>query len=399
MKRSKKHPIDAVFLVVLLLGACTKVNPQPEPANECIAPEFQLAVPLGATQAPGPRPTEIPPLGRWVKESALPSGKSYAHSIVFGSNNEIWISTYDLTLKYQIDTREWTTYRTIDDLPFVPGRLFLAGDGTLWGADIFNNEDSPIPTKEGREFPFFSRYNPDENRFEFARDRNEILFGYMSNSHPPKIEVDRGNHFWFIGYAEKLPRHNKQYLYEFDPATLQARAHDLVDGLSYSTLALSPQGDIWLPGPEKGQLIQFIPELQGIRIRYGSTFPDDNWGNEDFRDVHMLEFDRQGRLWVEGRGWLDFTDDPEWPVWYKIIRSPVFIGNYVHPESQYMWGGPREMYQSSNGLYWFNGAVRLDPETAEWCRFTTSGGPITEDDRGNLWLAVLGSLYRLDLEP
>ena len=399
MKRGKKYSFCAVCLVMLLLSACTKVKPQPEPMNECIPPEFPLAVPMGVTQAPGPRPTEIPPLGKWVTESVLPSGKSYALSIVFRPTDEIWISTPELVLKYQINIREWKTYSTIDDLPFVPGRLFLARDSTLWGAEVFKNEDETDPAQKGMDIPFFSRYNSEEDRFEFVHDRNGILLDYVLGSSPSEIEVDQNGHFWFIGYSQELSPRAGKYLYEFDPVTLLARAYDLVDGPFYWTLGLSPQGDIWLAGPEKGQLIQFIPELQGIRIRYGSTFPDDNWGNEDFRDIHMLEFDRQGRLWVEDRGWLDFTKDPEQPVWYKIVRSPVFITNYAHPESQYAWGGPREMYQSSNGLYWFNGAVRLDPETAEWCRFTTSGGPIVEDDQGNLWLAVLGNLYKLDLEP
>jgi hypothetical protein len=121
-----------------------------------------------------------------------------------------------------------------------------------------------------------------------------------------------------------------------------------------------------------------------------------------------LYFDREGRLWLSNKGWLDFKD-PANPVWYEIIPSAVFLtdnGEFVgdNPEgsrSRYGWREPSKIYQSSNGWYWFtaDGIIRLDPQEAEWCRFTTGRSPVVEDEDGYLWIVVYDKLYKYDLEP
>lgn len=127
-----------------------------------------------------------------------------------------------------------------------------------------------------------------------------------------------------------------------------------------------------------------------------------NWLNglshEDLRDALNLYVDRMGRLWVDDRGWLDFSN-PNNPQWHKVVRSPVFLSDAISPENQYGWSRPYQMFQSSDGAYWFSdanvGMVRLNPRTGEWCKFTTGDSSITEDKQGNLWIAVFGKLYKL----
>jgi hypothetical protein len=90
-------------------------------------------------------------------------------------------------------------------------------------------------------------------------------------------------------------------------------------------------------------------------------------------------------------------------MWHKVVRSPVFISDSSSPENQYGWSSPNQIYQSSDGMYWFSdsnvGLVNLNPANGKWCKFTTGYSPISEDNQGNLWIAVFGKLYKYHITP
>ena len=199
-------------------------------------------------------------------------------------------------------------------------------------------------------------------------------------------------------------------LLSFNTAQLQVTEHFTIKApyrmakhpeTSYSDVAMGPDGKIWMADVGLEQLASYDP-ASGEYAVYDGRAPgvlSDLSREALIGYIYSLYVDRGGRLWLDDRGWIDFSN-PRDPVWNTVIRSPVFINNVVSPEDQYNWDRPNHIYQSSDGLYWFSGAVgmvRFDSETGEWCKFTTGSSPITEDNQGNLWIAVYGKLYRYHL--
>jgi streptogramin lyase len=396
--RSLPNPLISVVLTIMLaflVSACGRA--QIDSDSECIPPPVNLAFPVGATEVPGAEPEEIFPTDSWKAVADLPDLGS-AQSLVARDPNEIWLTTgYDAWL-YRTDTGEWTSYTTIDGLEVRPGGFCLAQNGTLWGLD-FKTEAL------GLETPRWSRYNEVSGQFEFVRDQQGILSGFHLYSQ--ECNEDQNGVFWVI--AQDRYEHNHTALVSFDPSSLLATRHLLApSGSYYADLAIGPDGVIWI-ADGAGQLIRYDPttgEASPYEEYYvdEQRFLDDPYlSREALSDgfFNNLYFDRSNRLWIQDRGWLDFST-PDRPVWHQIVQSAVFIDSGGVPDNQYRWLRPYRTYQSSNGLFWFSapaGMVRLDPESGEWCRFTTDHSPIAEDEDHNLWMAVFSKLYKYDLEP
>jgi len=335
-------------------------------------------------------PREILPAGGWQIEANLPTS-GIINSLVTRPSNELWIGTPYEVLRYHTDTHEWDEYTTIDGIQAVPRELCLASDGILWGMDIAAGGSDNLP--------WWSRYNEITDQFEFVGDNAGILHGPASTQ-SPTCDEDKDGLLWII--LQDRSANNQTALYSFDPTTLQSTQHLIASMNSYfSDLAIAPDGMLWIADTSSQQLVVYNPASDEAHPYLGDLWTNDDLSSEGYRGLDNLFFDHQGRLWVQDRGWLDFTT-PDQPVWHKIIRSPVFISDFVRLDNQHGWVRPFSTYQSSNGLFWFGstaGMVRLDPENGEWCLFTTGSSPIAEDEEHNLWIALAGRLYGYPLEP
>jgi hypothetical protein len=188
-------------------------------------------------------------------------------------------------------------------------------------------------------------------------------------------------------------------LYRFDPSIGKLSRHLKDIRLSGgASLAVASNNDVWIFDPfidEK--LIQYNPTTEIFRNDFInlSAWAIQNWNGD-------LYFDRSGKLWSGKDGWLDFTN-PDLPVWYQIIPSPVFISDYYDGGNQYVWANPSHIYQSSNGWYWFSfpsiGIVRLNAETGDWCRFTNKYSQVVEDNQQNIRVVIEGKIYVYKLKP
>jgi hypothetical protein len=207
--------------------------------------------------------------------------------------------------------------------------------------------------------------------------------------------------FWMS--AQDRDEQNRSVIVSFNSTSLQAvRQLPAPQDSYWGDIAIAPDGAVWIADWGAGQLVRYDPTTGQATPYVGNFWTRQDFSQEAFEgSIGNLYFDRSGRLWIQDRGWLDFTTRGQ-PMWYQVVRSPVFIDDQVHPESQYGWYRPSTTYQSSNGFFWFGypaGMVRLDPESGEWCRFTTASGPIAEDEDHNLWIAVFNKLYKYSLEP
>jgi streptogramin lyase len=399
MKPMKPISFPLTVLTVLLaflVSACGQVKIDSN--SECIPPPINLEFPVGVTEVAGIEREEIPPTSGWKAVADLPDLGS-VQSLVARPSNEIWLTTGYEAMRYRTDTGEWTSYTTIDGLEAQPGGFCLARNGILWGVD-FNTESLRLET------PLWSRYNEAIGQFEFVRDQQGILYSFLPVKSPPECEEDQNGIFWMI--AQDRSENNQTALVSFDPSSLLATRHLLAPaGSFYEDLAIGPDGVIWI-ADGIGQLIRYDPTTgeaspyENYYVYEGHVWERPYLSLEALSDgLDNLYFDHSDRLWIQDRGWLDFTT-PGRPIWHQIVRSSVFIDIYGVPESQYGWSRPFRTYQSSNGHFWFSspaGMVRLDPENGEWCKFTTSSSLIAEDEDHNLWIAVFNKLYRYSLEP
>jgi len=113
----------------------------------------------------------------------------------------------------------------------------------------------------------------------------------------------------------------------------------------------------------------------------------------------QLFLDRTNRLWIGDYGWINLTENADYYANSAIIyRSPVLVSADINPEAPYVWARPvptavtadrRVWYQSIRGTAWFQ------PETGEWCMFSTSRSKVLEDSDGNLWMVYDNALYML----
>ena len=396
----KRILVSLIFLI--LLSSC---NQSKKSDNTCIPPLVSLAYPVGATESPNKNVEEIPPTDIWKIETEMPSLDAVS-SLVVRQGYEIWVSTNQAIYKYQTDIHEWKSYTTIGNEYVIPTHLYLASDGTLWGSGLRHlSQDA-----RNKALPLLSKYNENADQFEFVKDQDGLLQENNSIRLISNFREDIKGDLWFILYFLEDGIGTKSALYNIDPDSLKVKQHFVapLERSEFVNFAFDPNGKIWVIefGIKGTQLVQYDP-ISGKMTPYSGQLPDngipqDNLVRDpDFNNIRNLYLDRADRLWVDDIGWLDFTDKNN-PMWYKIIRSSVFITSSSHPESQYGWTRPYFTYQSSNGQYWFSsqaGMVRLNPEKAEWCLFTTGSSPVVEDENGNLWIVVFGKLYKYKLNP
>ena len=363
-----------VFTIFFLAGCGTFVRSSIGP---CTEPNFKLAYPVDATAIPGAYPKkQILPSGNWKIEATIPgSVPIHVNSLIMRDNNEVWVVVeQDLVgvYRYRIDKHQWTSYAT-ENATTIPHFLISGPHNALWGA---------VSTQHIS----LMRYNEQLDQFQAIKDSEGLLSTLSSPRTPPIIQVDALGNLWMI-----LQKKNEYAgLYRFEPRTekLERRLPNV--GLSpYSSLTISPDGKIWVFDPylESG-LIKYDPMLDKAENIYSKDWDIQDW-------VGDLYFDRSGNLWSGVDGWLDLSSLPY--VWHKILPSPVFITDYFDGEDQFRLAYPSDFYQSKNDWYWFSfpeiGIVRLDPQTATWCRFTTAYSPVVEDEQGNIRIIADNKIY------
>ncbi|MBI5822919.1 MAG: hypothetical protein HZB18_02755 [Chloroflexi bacterium] len=390
-----KAKLLIIIILSLLVGGCIPSTPTTSNINneECIPPLYNIAFPI-VTHVPGSDiPRQLAPQGNWQIQDELPFPQNELGHFVFRpKQNEFWFTVpgSNKISRYFINNKQWKTYQAVGWTLSVPDSLFVANDGTVWGAGIrFTTNNS-----SGENYPFLSRFNDATDRFEYVEDTSGFLqipqVRLVSN-----IAEDPYGLLWFFVEGED------QTLVSFDSKTGRSQQHYYRNRGGNGKLAIRTDGSVWFGDVFKNHIIQYIPLSQETRIYKGYPEPAEFGGLEfDLSEVNYLFFDHSGRLWLANNGWLDLSN-ADLPVWYQIIESPVFITEVGLPLSRYAISYQYSTFQSSNDWYWFTGGsgiVRLDLEKGTWCLMTTGASEVFEDSDQNLWIAVFGHLYKYALK-
>jgi len=112
--------------------------------------------------------------------------------------------------------------------------------------------------------------------------------------------------------------------------------------------------------------------------------------------THLLVSD-DDQLWLGNVFW-----NPKAGYLYDlrvVIPPPLFVNKNMRygivvesPSPQEVTEDGRVWFKSDRGLTWHQ------PETGEWCMFTTADSNIVKDDEGNLWIIYNNALYMLPAE-
>ena len=338
--KSKDYLVFIILLITtLLMDGC-----QPSTSiGKCIPPPVEWEFPVMATTTANSavnKPEDISPSGRWRAETTLPI-KGPIISIVSHSTDQIWILTEEKLLRYLISTQAWEEFSMIRDQKITPQQLYESKDGTLWGIGqrIKTGLDSAQKT------PLLIRFDDEVGQFAFVTDRDKILNSGMDIVAITTPIKNPNSEIWML-VEEDIGNYKMQdSLISFNPTSLQATRHlNLVTSRrvpefpesSFSDIAIPPDNNIWMADRGLGKLLYYNPAT-GISQSYqGDLNALDGFSSEDLRGYFNLYVDRIGRLWVDDRGWLDFST-PDNPIWHKVIRSPVFISDSGSPENQFVW--------------------------------------------------------------
>jgi len=388
--------LKMVFLFLLMAFMLTSCNTLPSPlekqVGECLPP-VASASDLGRVSFEGPR--DIPPSSEWEAIASLPDA-FYAQSILH-TDNEIWMTLDDIYV-YHTDTGELKAYSPNDSFERY---LLQTRDGTIWlFSDIVAGHSA------------VSRYDRSSDQFVDVIDRDGVLMNsVMLNMLTAGVEEDEQGNLWFFRHSIV----NRDIaLYRLDPSSLRIERHDFksvksyINGQAisaeflssyrpgYGDIAIDADGKVWYSDNYNGVLLRHDPITGALLLLADKVFlPESGVKGIGFGGGELY-LDREDRLWVDDRGWLDISQ-PDQPVWHPIKRSTLFMRVARVPDPTYLWNHAQVVYQSSNELIWFRapaGTAVYDPGTDDWCLFTTQNGAVIEDDHGNLWLMAGGKLYR-----
>jgi len=367
-------------------------------SNECASSPIDLAFPVGTEKEPpyDTYPRVVLPPPEWKEELVLPNSLPYsslhqrsAHSIVvqmLGGRDYLWFSTGDSedggVYRYDQKTGHLYLYDRINGSEAYPLELFVSPEGTLWGYTI-------IAVHNGKDLSPLTRYEPETDSFVFVRDslladNDQVSTGISA------LTIDQQGILWVAVRREKVS------IIAFSPSTEKGLREYQLEIKPIIDLETAPDGSLWLLTNE-GKLYKFDVE-KGQAFSYEELYKDyqvaDNRELYQAMDANELLFDREGKLWISDIGWLNFSGDL--PTFYRIIRSSVFINDYVRPERQYAWEHPSAIYQGTDGKFWFSGPglVRLDPSKAEWCLLASSPSRVAEDSEGSIWAVMFSRIYR-----
>ena len=355
--------------------------------NECREVNYPLAFPLGKYLEPYETYKNIEVF--WQKETEVPGYMNvdlvYFHGAIWyqGTNGVIKNSVY----QYDIETKKITRYslHVNGNIPKI--YWHVSKEDVLWGI-IGNSEYSMTHSMENPSI--LLRYNMESDEFEYVDDKQNHFSTVFYDIDDKKFDSDNQGNLWFAF---------ENNLYKFDPTTLiMGKEYVMDEEDNISHIQIDDQNIVWFVDETGNGLISYDPvngkELSTYLKSYyfdENTYNTENTSDDNINQIRTSYLDMNGRLWMDDKGWyaLDEKNVEGGPVWYQIIRSPVFITPLkTAGYNQAIWEIPEQITQTSDGLMWFKGLysfVKLNPETADWCRLKYDITLPIEDENKTIW--------------
>jgi hypothetical protein len=377
--------------------------------GECLPPIANFSVYPTGGERPGPTPVTQLPLDSWQAITAITDipdteaiRKDSADIEVLQTvdgDDRLWArfeetDGYHLAY-YQITAGRW---RTVDydtnhgDSP----KVFLGANSSLWLATNPRNFQGVSADAE-----LLSVYDEASQQFKRVLVLKDLPT-FDANQHIDQVTVTnlqtdiQGDLWFFLAVSEENTDWDYQLMKLSRSSHTPERhlANFKLNGMYGSSFVISSDGVLYVLGMKKASLIQYNPANGHIEeIEIPPQVADGGTAS-----TTTLFLDRQQRLWINDKGWLDLFPGGDWHV---IIPSPVFIfiqpgnGLWSRTQPSYSIAGPdgRLWYSSQRGTGW------VDPTSGKWCLFTSYSSKVVSDSQRYLWLMANGKLYKSVFQP
>ena len=141
----------------------------------------------------------------------------------------------------------------------------------------------------------------------------------------------------------------------------------------------------------KGVVERFNPKAKTVSYTYLS--PKSSYWNAGETEFFFTE---TGQVYLNDLAW--FENDDYSSNLHLIFRSTVFVTQTDDGSGSFVWESPEPQAETEDGRIWYKsmrGLAWHQPETGEWCMFTSAKSNIIKDRQGNLWIVYDNALYML----
>lgn len=383
-----KHSIS-ILLALLILSSCSfsGLFAQETPdrrAEVCMPPVFKGAFPVknkDETMPPFSYPTDRNQAPESWDEIVKLNHETYAYIELLFTR----IIRDEEELVYRIVNHSQRTEKVftintesgeISELFHIKpkNRFYIDNDGIVW---VLISKTNPENYKDYHELLYF-----DEQAQKLVPVVDDE--GILVSAPIADLDIGPDNDIWVVlSYSYE----NRQ-IYRFSPATGKATAYmepgiySSIDVDNYNNLyILRYDGFIQRYDSESGQVSEYKIPSYGYALSGGMA---------------SFYFAEDDKVWLNDKMW--FNNDMDFSDVYYVVRSPIFIGPSPGLMAPYEWMEANLHAETPDGRYWFRsfvGAAWFEPESGEWCMFTTSDSNILKDSEGNLWMTYDNSLYML----
>lgn len=362
-----------ILVIGLLITSCTVTKLDVEPSvttisspttssDKCLPPFEEFAFPIGDTDIMPPTLDPQLPPEEWKNISRVPgafeNGANQSIQLLMirsqDRNTQIWVDGNNgELLRYDVQTQNWETIPASSQSDFfLASAVAFFDDGeNLWAARKWRSDLIDLP--------LLMRYDDDKSQFVAV----DLSIANEDDLSILETHLDSEGKVWMMvndvgqGYQEIQ-------LYSLDLATLEMEQHlidtDLLQSFTVlqddSVAVFNRQSKEY---PNQSSILVYYPEtkqFKEIRIP-SSVYPYDPRSTLG----PGLFLDSKSRLWLGDYGWVDLSEwDKGYYQWFKIVRSPVFIGMFVANPS-WSWVGPYFDHETSDGKIWFD-----SPRGAGW---------------------------------
>lgn len=372
-----------LFALILALGACTIIVDETQEVDknlqeQCMEPMFTSAFPIGeggfstlATMTPmeqGQSPTI------WEKISEFPSSDGELIDIFFSLDKDDQHSLW-FTGRKEYEAKVWT-YDVFNDRwssgPIVSKNANLFSDtiGDIWLIEPLYEKPSSL-----------YKIHP-ETKVVVSEDERNPLF---ANHTILGINSTPDGKLWLLLSGPE----DKHELVEYRTTSSELIQH------------LTPDHYIGLETDNNGFLHLLLNDSRIVRYNPEKRELEEDRVNLSNGPLRLIKTGllaaENNVLWVSDIANFQISDE-RLGNQQVIIRSPIFITNIINGYSPFTWDRPDPQADTKDGRIWFRserGLAWHQPETGEWCMFTSAKSNIVKDSQGNLWIIYDNALYML----
>lgn len=395
MKKAKSHQ-KARYLLILslfvLVVSCDadfikeEVNKpgvtQDESNPVCMEPFFVDSLPYGykaeeLTNFTGDINPVTPKVG-WERAAGIPTPYPDEIELLFSrkqnDQDELWmafkVGGETQVRAYLRETDKWETKFEVENYKFI----FLDYQNKIWVITSYpialNNIDFRI-----------YEYDEEQNKLKPKLTGQSVFSEGQVYRFAPSID---GTVWFYLDQANNV----NDILVQYDTETNQVIHREEV-GLLVS-LGVDNQGRL------------FTASFDDVIRRYDPTTGEssDMKIPSDFQTMYFWDigflFPDDQKVWFSDKVW--FANDEYLTNLHTLFRSTIFINTYHDPGQPVRWERPQVLTFTDDGRIWYRSSRGLtwhQPETGEWCMFTTAQSNIVKDSEENLWIIYDSSLYML----